>query len=205
MPDHPVIFAKKPNPQGKGLVPLLRDWRTVQPSVSGAKSPADFLRDYCLSSLVLSAHFRFKPVVGKPYFLYASEQDWSLSLIAPQEWGQRKVGDFVATCRLRPDITWEMDTSELDEHSPALATAQIFICGFVDAFAKQDCISAYLPFYCASLPYYQRLLGTALSSSLQRSLPYTGDKVQDLLTTLPTPLLATSARTPVLLRVGLDQ
>ena len=205
MPDRPIAFEKNPNPQGKGLVPVLRDWGTMQPTVSGTKSSADFLRDYCLSSLVLSAHFRFKPVVGKPYFLYASEQAWSLSLIAPQEWGQRKVGEFVATCRLRPDMTWEMDTSQLDDQSLALARTQTFICGFVAAFARQDLISSHLPFYCASLPYYQRLLGTALASSLQSSLPDTGDDVQALLNALPRPLLETFARTPCLLRAGLDQ
>ena len=205
MPDYPDTFAKNPNPQGKGVVSVLRDWATMQPTVSGPKSPADFLRDYCLSSLVLSARFRFKPVVGKPYFLYASEQGWSLSLIAPQEWGQRKVGDFVAACRLRPDMTWDMDTSGLDDHSPALARTQTFICGFVAALARHDSISAHLPFYCASLPYYQRLLGTALASSLHRSLPSTGDDVQALLNLLPGSLLAPSAHTPFLLRTGLDQ
>ncbi len=205
MPDCPITFEKNPNPQGKGLVPLLRDWGTMQPTVSGTKSSTDFLRDYCLSSLVLSAHFRFKPVVGKPYFLYAREQGWSLSLIAPHEWGRGKGEDFVATCRLRRDMTWDMDTSQVDEQSPALARAQTFICGFVDAFARQHSISAHLPFYCASLPYYQRLLGTALASSLLRSLPDTGENVQALLTALPTPLLAGSAHSPVLLRAGLDQ
>jgi len=205
MPNRHIAFEKNPNPQGKGLVPILRDWGTMQPTVSGTKSSADFLRDYCLSSLVLSAHFRFKPVVGKTYFLYASEQGWSLSLIAPQEWRQRKDDDFVAACRLRPDMTWDTDTSQVDERSPALARAQTFICGFVDAFARQASISAHLPFYCAALPYYQRMLGTALASSLQRSLPDTGEDVQALLKALPTPLLTRSARTRVLLGAGFDQ
>jgi len=202
MSDTPISFEKNPNPQGKGLVPVLRDWATMQPTVAGPKEPADFLRDYCLSSLVLSANFRFKPVVGKPYFLYAGEDGWSLSLIAPQEWGERKFGEYVARCSLRPDMTWEIDAT-LEEHSPALARAQQFILEFFDSFATHQSISGHLPFYCARLPYYQRLLATALACSLQRSLPNTGDDVQALLGTLPYPaLLASPATIPALLTAG---
>jgi hypothetical protein len=202
----PVASQKTPNPQGKGMVPVLRDWGTMQPAVLGPKSPADFLRDYCVSLLVLGAHFRFKPVIGQTYFLYAGEQGWSLSLIAPQEWGQRKVGEFVASCRLRSDMTWAMDTSGLDEHSPALAKAKSFIRGFVDTLAEQDSIVTHLPFYIAGLPYYQRLLATALASSLQRSLPTTGDDVQALLSAQPVvPLLASFARSPGLVAAGRGQ
>ena len=103
--------VKNPNPQGKGMVPVLRDWATMQPSVVAPKSPAAFLRDYCISSLVLAADFRFKPVVGNTYFLYARERDWNLSLIAPDEWGQRRPGECLGECHLRADMTWEIDTS----------------------------------------------------------------------------------------------
>lgn len=197
---NPVSGQKNPNPQGKGMVPVLRDWGTMQPVVSGPKSPADFLRDYCISSLVLAAHFRFKPVVGKDYFLYASEQGWSLSLIAPEEWGQRKVGEFVARCRLRLDMTWEMDTSRLEESSPALAMARNFVRGFVATLSGQESIVTQLPFYIAGLPYYQRLLATALASSLQRTLPPGGDDMQALLRAQPVvPLLANPEGGTVLL------
>jgi hypothetical protein len=193
----PGTPQKNPNPQGKGMVPMLRDWGAMKPVVLGPKSPAEFLRDYCISSLVLAAHFRFKPVVGRRYFLYGSAQGWSLSLIAPEEWGQRKAGEFVASCRLRPDMTWDMDTSSLDEHSPAVAKARTFIRGFVATLAAQDTIATHLPFYISSLPYYQRLLATALASSLQRTLPSTGDDMQALLgAQTVAPLLASPACVP---------
>ncbi len=191
---------KNPNPQGKGMVPILRDWGTLQPVVLGPKSPAEFLRDYCVSSLILAAHFRFKPVVGRDYFLYASEHGWSLSLIAPHEWGQRRSGQFVASCRLRSDMTWDLDTSQMDEHSQAVTMAQTFIYGFFDTLAAQGSISRHLPFYVAHLPYYQRLLATALASSLQRCLPPTGDDMQALLRAQPAaPLLTVATRSPNLL------
>jgi len=82
-------------------------------------------------------------------------------------------------------MTWEMATPECDEHSEALAKARIFIRRFVDALSAQESIASQLPFYVSGLPYYQRLLATALASSLQRSLPRTGDDMQALLKDLP--------------------
>ena len=111
---------KNPNPQGKGVVPVLRDWATMRPVRSMPKDAAAFLRDYCISSLVLAARFQFKPVPGKEYFLYAREDDWMLSLIGPHEWGQREPGAFLGRCVLRADMTWAMETCA-DEEGDAVA------------------------------------------------------------------------------------
>jgi hypothetical protein len=184
----PPESIKNPNPQGKGLVPLLRDWQTVQPALCGQRAAVDFLRDYCVSSLVLAAQFRFKPVVGVPYFLYCGQQGWMLSLVGPDEWGQRLPGEYLARCRLRADMTWALEAAALDEHSPALASARRFIRGFVDTLSGQESIADHLPFYARELPYYRRLLATALASSLQRSLPHTGDDMQALLAAQPRPV-----------------
>lgn len=174
-------YQKNPNPQGKGVVPILRDWATMQPTTSD-KPPAKFLRDYCISSLVLAAKFKFKPVLGKRYFLYARDNDWMMSLIAPNEWGQREPGAFLGGCRLRPDMTWEIETSqECEADEVALQKAQNFVTGFVDALSEQDAIADHLPFYVSELPYYQRLLATALAASLQRTLPTSGNNFQALL------------------------
>ena len=170
-----------PNPQGKGVVPILRDWSMLQPTVAGPKGAAEFLRDYAVSSLILTAKFGFKPVVGNTYFLYTGEKGWTLSLISPSEWGRNSPGEFLARCRLRVDMTWEMIIEELGEDSDALATARAFIEGFVDILSEQDSISMHLPFYESHLPYYQRMLGTALASSLKTSLPASGDSMKALM------------------------
>jgi hypothetical protein len=186
MGDNPTLsFKKKPNPQGKGVVPVLRDLSAMQAGALSSKSPGDFLRDYCISSLILSAVFRFKPVVEKTYFLYTKEKDLSLSLIAPYEWGEYNPGEFLASCRLRADMTWEMDISPLDEGSNGLARARHFVREFVVTLSKQDSICEYLPFYVEELPYYQKVLTTALASSLRGSLPDTGDNVKALLSHQP--------------------
>lgn len=163
---------KNPNPQGKGLVPVLRDWATMRPVGSSPKDAAAFLRDYCISSLVLAARFRFKPVPGKDYFLYARTDDWMLSLIGPDEWGQRDPGAFLGRCRLRADMTWVLERAA-DEELDAVAAerAQAFVEGFVDTLSGQASVGEHLPYYVSTLPYYQRMLATALATSLQQSLP----------------------------------
>jgi len=170
-----------PNPQGKGVVPVLRDFGALLPAVGGPKAPGDFLRDYCISSLVLAADFRFKPVVGKTYFLYATDEGWNLSMIAPDEWGGNKGEAFMASCHLRPDMTWELHSLELEDNSPVLARARRFVQGFVDTLSGQESIRRHLPFFERGLPYYRRLLATALAASLEKSMPGTGDDVKALL------------------------
>ena len=152
----------------------------MQPEVVEEKSSGQFLRDYCISSLILSANFRFKPVMGNTYFLYVSDQGWTLSLISPDEWGQPKAGKFLGKCRLRNDMTWEMRISDLDENCRALVMARHYVDRFVDTLRGQDSISSNLPFYDSSLPYYQRLLSTALASSLKKSLPHSLDDMRSL-------------------------
>lgn len=174
-------FQKNPNPQGKGVVPVLRDWQSFTPMALAPKTAANFLRDYCVSSLVLAADFRFKPVVGKTYYLYATSDGWSLTLIAPQEWGERKAGKFLASCQLRADMTWEMDAADLADQPEALAQARQFIEGFVDALSEQETIEEHLPYYVQEMPYYRRMLATALSASLKHTLPPSGDNMKALL------------------------
>ena len=99
-------MKKNPNPQGKGLVPVLRDWGATRPEGSTRKNAAEFLRDYCISSLVLAARFKFRPVIGRTYYLYAGDTEWTLSLIGPEEWHAAAPGRFLAPCRLRRDMTW---------------------------------------------------------------------------------------------------
>ncbi len=165
---------KRPNPQGKGVVPILRDWQSLRPLEVAGRTPERFLRDYCISSLILGASFKFKPVVGKRYFLYARQTKWTLSLVSPTEWGHKVPGEFLSACFLRPDMTWELDSSELSA-SPALPKLQNYIEHFVDFLKSTESVAATLPFYVGNLPYYQRMLATALASSLSHSSLSTQD------------------------------
>jgi hypothetical protein len=165
---------KNPNPQGKGSVPVLQDWAALRPQLPASKSPGDILRDYCLSALVLAAKFRFRPVLGKLYFLYGDERNWTLSLVEPEKWGSAMPGEFVANCRLQADMTWHLELASLHPGSAVLRRLERFIDGFADTISSQDSLIDGLPFYVRSLPYYPRLLATGLAVSLQHSISLTG-------------------------------
>ena len=96
------------NPQGKGVVMVLQQMAAAAPAEIRPKSADEALLDYWCSSLVLSAAFKFRVAPDNTYFLYRVGLDWQLSLIAPDEWGARIPGDFVAECQLSPDMTWQL-------------------------------------------------------------------------------------------------
>jgi hypothetical protein len=165
---------KNPNPQGKGNVTVLQDWDALCPRFPERKSARNILTDYCLSALVLAAKFQFRPVQGKLYYLYSDEQKWSLSLIGPHEWGDTTLGEFVASCRLQTDMTWQLGFCQLRSDSPVLHRLERFVEDFTNTLARQESVVDELPFYVSNLPYYQRMLTTGLAVSLQHSISETG-------------------------------
>ena len=174
MTDINQTTSTNPNPQGKGCIPVLQDWNALRPQLPERKSGAEILRDYCLSALVLAARFQFRPVPGKAYYLYVNGRDWNLSLIAPQEWGARQPGAFVAECCLQTDMTWQLQFTHLQPGSEAANQVSSFVDAFSTTLAAADSVLDDLPFYVAHLPYYQRMLATGLSVSLQHSIGTTG-------------------------------
>lgn len=167
--------AKNPNPQGKGLVPVLDDLQALTVLPGGPKTPAQFLRDYFVSSLILSARFRFRPVAGRSYFLYSGKPEWLLSLIAPTQWHGTPPGEFVGRCRLRADMTWELETRNLEHLEEVSQDVMAYIDAFVDRVTAEGSVASSLPFYLSTLPYHQRALATALAASLQHSITQAGE------------------------------
>lgn len=160
---------KNPNPQGKGALAVLQDLASVRAQHGASKDAAEMIRDYCLSSLVLAARFGFKPVPGQAYYLYSDEQEWTLSLISPEQWRRRQPGEFVAECLLRADMTWDLSFADLDARSPVRPRLARFVEGFAEAVPDRQTLLEGLPFYARQLPYYQRMLATGLAASLQYS------------------------------------
>lgn len=162
---------KKPNPQGKGLVPVLADWESSRPIAVQPREPAELVFDWFVSALVLSSAFRFKPALGQDYYLYARAGRWQLSLVAPQEWGDKEVGDCLGKCRLARDMTWSMEAAEDLEQKPELRAAlHEVIESFTRGLDSDAALDETLPGYRRELPYYQRLLATGLGTSLRRSV-----------------------------------
>jgi hypothetical protein len=159
-----------PNPQGKGLVPVLEHWHSHQPTHIVAKTPRAFLGDYLVSLLVLSASFGFKPVPERGYYLYLCDGQWQLSLIAPWEWSSDAARLFAGECQLRTDMTWQLTPAhDLQDHPELIAALEAFHAGFIELLSSDAPLEDGLPLYVARLPFYQRLLATGLSASLRGS------------------------------------
>jgi hypothetical protein len=163
------------NPQGKGMVPVLDQLRAIAPWDVAVKSPEKILRDYCLSSLVLSAVFKFRTVPGNTYYLYRVGSEWQLSLITPKEWGARLPGAPVASCELAKDMTWSIALTEnVADDAELVMALQQFIAGFAERLGNAKTLESSLPVYEINLPYQQRMMATALSASLRGSLILSG-------------------------------
>ena len=160
-----------PNPQGKGLVPVLDAWQSLQPVAVAPKSAPRLLGDYMVSLLVLSAEFSFQPVPGKPYYLYWREGNWQLSLISPAEWGPQHPGECLGECQLGFDMTWHLIPQRETAFSANLLHAiEQFTALFSEQLASAETLEDTLPFYVRQLPFYRRLSASGLAASLQHSI-----------------------------------
>lgn len=163
------------NPQGKGLVPTLEAWHATQPQGVEKKSAGRILTDYFITLLVLSAEFDFRPVPGCAYYLYLRDTRWRLSLISPDEWGDRIPGRCLGRCRLQTDMTWSLELlADLQRDDTMRAALIGFHGGFLQLLEGHDTLEAGLPHYVAGLPYYRRLLAAGLATSLSQSLSLSG-------------------------------
>ena len=167
---------KRPNPQGKGLVPVLDSLTESRAKIAVPPKQIDQISSELFTSLfVLHSRFQFKPVVGKSYYLYWRNSDFHLSLIAPHEWGGSGYGEYIGECVLHKDVTWTLSLHESAARHEALMTLiEHRRREFQQALNAADTIDDVLPVYLESLPFYQRVLASALASSLKVSMQKSG-------------------------------
>ena len=165
------------NPEGKGAHGFLDDWRATEPRGVVAKPGRQVLAELFTSMLVLSAAYKYQPVPGGSNYLYWVDGHWSLSLIAPDEWTDKRRAGFVGLCVLQRDMTWTIEPSErLAEDGPVRGAIRRFFKAFAALLDTDLTLEDILPEYVGSLPYYQRLHASALSRSLRAAMTY-GDQV----------------------------
>ena len=166
-----VVPKTDGNPEGKGANGFLFDWHQSEPRGVVAKPQRQLLAEFFTSMLVLSANFKFRPIVGVSNYLYWSNGEWSLSLIAPHEWSYERRAGFAGTCVLQRDMTWTIAPSGLLAEDNSVSDA---IGRFYDAFAEMLdtdlTLEEILPYYVGSIPYYQRLYASALSRSVSAAV-----------------------------------
>jgi hypothetical protein len=170
-----VTAHEKNTHQGKGLVLVLQDLSAASPGELRSKTGEEAAEDYCWSALVLSAAFGFRVTPGQRYFLYLVEQKWQMSLLSPEEWGHRLPGDYVGHCQLRNDMTWGVTFDDsVREGSPVHSALLQYLEGIREQLLQSGSWEALLRQGERHLPYQQRVLTTALASSLRQSLALSG-------------------------------
>ena len=169
-------FSNRPNPQGKGLVPVLDSLTESRAVISVPPKQIHQVANELFTSLfVLHSRFQFKPVVGKSYWLYLRNNSFQLSMIAPHEWGGNSYGQYIGECVLQNDVTW---TLNLDTKAAQDKVLMKLIENKRKEFEKTlrtaDVIESVLPVYLETLPFYKRVFASALANSLRMSMNKSG-------------------------------
>lgn len=169
-------MQKNPNPQGKGLVPVLQGLQQHWVRARIAPKHIDQVALELFTSLfVLQSEFRFNPVAGQDYYLYRGNAGYRLLLVGPDEWSGARPGRYIGHCRLLEDRTW---TLALD---PGVAADEQFMADIeARRQALQERLEAAptledaLPGFAAELGYYGKALTYILNRSLQLSMQLSG-------------------------------
>ena len=166
-----VTRKTEANPEGKGNNGFMLDWEQTQPRGVVSKPRRQLLAEFFTSMLILSANFKFRPAIGAPTYLYWINDEWSLSLIGPEQWSDERRASFAGTCVLQPDMTWTIEPSALlAEENPVSAAISRFYDAFAEKLDTDLTLEEVLPFYVGKMPYYQRLFASALSRSLRAAV-----------------------------------
>ena len=168
--------SKNPNPQGKGLVPVLAALADARvPYRVPPKHIEQVSAELFTSLFILSSQFSFKPVLGKTYYLYRKQNAYQLSLIAPQRWNSKVYGQYIGECELQADMSWTLILSD------GAAADQTLLSQIAErrqqfdiAMQQAEKIDDVLPVFEERLPFYQRVFASALSSSLSQSMHGSG-------------------------------
>lgn len=164
--------GKQPNPQGKGLAPVLDNLQQATQNLSAPAKDIHRIADELFTSLfVLHSQIRFKPVCGQNYWLYRKDGIYQLSLIAPEQWAPAQSGRYIGVCQLQKDLTWTLELSEQSRKDQKLLTEITRQRERFDEKMRQAAqVDHVLPVYIETLPYYSRILASALSYSLKQSM-----------------------------------
>jgi hypothetical protein len=169
-------LTKAPNPQGKGLRPVLDALTEFKKGeVAAPKHISQISAELFTSLLILGSQLRFKPVLEHPYWLYKQAGHFQLSLIHPAQWRSEQSGEYIGECRLHSDLTWSLHLADTASNNPTL---QQDIQRRQHAFEQQllttEHLQSALPVYVAEFSFYSRVLAAGLAHSLGASMQQTG-------------------------------
>jgi Protein of unknown function (DUF2452) len=167
---------KNPNPQGKGLVPVLQGvHQHTQRLTVPAKALAQIEMELFTSLFVLQSEIRFNPVVGQGYWLYSRAAGYRLSLIAPHEWHRPLPQRCVGRCELQADRTWTLELEPaIAEDAAFMALIEQQRAALHSALEQAERVEDVLPVFAEALGYHSRILAFILGKSLRSSMQLAG-------------------------------
>lgn len=169
-------MRKNPNPQGKGLVPLLQ---TLHPHVLHNLVPPkqiDQIEMELFTSLfVLQGELKFNPVQGQTYWLYHTANAYRLLMVGPDEWHKPYPGRCIGECVLQSDRTWTLQLqADLVEDSVFLDHIEHLRRKLHAALVHSSKLEDILPHFEPSLCYHGRVMAFILGKSLLTSMQLSG-------------------------------
>jgi len=172
-------MPENPNPQGKGLVPLLQGLDSHRlDRLLPPKKIDQVQMELFTSMFVLKSDIRFNPVPDRSYFLYQTDGRYKLLMVGPQEWTTPYRGRYIGECSLHQDRTWSM---ALD---PAMTHDEAFMAEITSeqdklqhALETARSVEDVLPVFEEQLGYNSRLLAYILGKSLGISMEMAGIRV----------------------------
>ena len=169
-------MRQSPNPQGKGLVPVLQG---LQDHWSQLEVPPKHIDQISLelftSLFVLQSEFRFNPVPHTPYWMYENEGKYRLMLVAPEEWCGRLPGRCIGLCELQNDRTWTLQLQEVVSADQAfMARIEQQRKELEAALENAETLDDAMPSHEPSFGYYGRGLAFILGRSLRHSMQLSG-------------------------------
>ena len=170
MPDNP-------NPQGKGLRPVLAflEESRAPALMAQPKQIKQISLELFTSLFVLESDFKFKPVRGNRYWLYQKNGRFWLSPIRPDEWSSDVYGRYIGECELHEDMTWSLEMCDEAAADEALmASLEQRWESFEEAMEESETVEDALPRYQGQMPFYQRAYAFALAHSLRASMQGSG-------------------------------
>lgn len=169
-------MAKNPNPQGKGLSPILAGLSGSRANAPLPPKQIDQVSSELFTSLfVLNARFEFRPVAGQSYWLYFTDDKFKLFSTAPGDWATGQPGQLVGECVLQPDVTWTININAEIAH-------ETWFTDYVEeqrqlveqTLNEAETLEDAMPYYLQKLPYYSRLLAYGVGTSLKESMTHAG-------------------------------
>jgi hypothetical protein len=171
-----VNIRKNPNPQGKGLVPVLQGLQQHWDRMQVPPKHIDQISLELFTSLfILQSDFSFAPVPGMHYWLYERQGAYRLMMVGPTEWKGTLPGRCIGLCELQKDRTWTLALeTEVAADSLFMEAIEARRRTLETLLEKAETVEDVLPACENGLGYQSRVMAFILGRSLRASMQLAG-------------------------------